>query len=96
MNTLIIAKEKINQLHFSNKEVLESSEMKIMRFNLLKQGEALGNTYKHKVKIFFQSIEGSWMVYATVWLATETHVQLKGGILIPIKVIEEVTLFGNF
>lgn len=92
MKSNIIQKEEISRLNFSDKEVLNSSEKINERYHLLKRGEALGNAYKHKLKILFQTTEGRWAVYTTIWFATEIHIQLKGGVVIPVKAIEDVVL----
>jgi len=92
MEANVIQKEEINGLKFGKEEVLDSSEKKMLRYHLLKQGELLGNAYKQKTKLFFRTLEGHCMVYTTIWFANETHVQLKGGVMIPVRVIEDVML----
>ncbi len=87
-----INKEDIAALTFNNIEVLTSNEQKFERSNLLKQGAILGNAYKHKLKILFRTSEGTWAVYTTIWMATEYHVQLKGGIMIPVNAIQNIIL----
>ena len=52
----------------------------------------LGNGEKHKVKIIFESLQGPAMVETTVWDTTDTHIELKGGIDIPICCIWEVLI----
>lgn len=47
----------------------------------------LGNEYKGKTIITFQSSEGPLTVETTVWSVTEKNIQLKGGIIIPLSSI---------
>ncbi|WP_129021434.1 hypothetical protein [Edaphocola flava] len=47
----------------------------------------LGNEYKGKTIITFQSSEGPLTVETTVWSVTERNIQLKGGIIIPLSSI---------
>ena len=50
----------------------------------------LGNEFKAKATITFNTTEGHKKVYTTVWSVTEKYVQLKNGIHIPIKCIVEI------
>ena len=92
METTLIQKEEIKNLKFKKSDVLKESDKIHLRYDLLKQGEILGNSYKHKLKIMFHSIEGSWMVYTTVWFVSEAYIQIKGGTIIPISAIEDVAI----
>jgi len=52
----------------------------------------LGNSYKHKIKIVFDSDEGLKEVHTTVWAFSEGYVVLKGSIYIPVDAVLEVQL----
>lgn len=47
----------------------------------------LGNEYKGKTIITFQTSEGPMTVETTVWSVTEKSIQLKGGVVIPLTSI---------
>lgn len=47
----------------------------------------LGNEYKGKTIITFQTAEGPLTVETTVWSLTEKSIQLKGGVIIPLSSI---------
>lgn len=50
----------------------------------------LGNEFKAKATITFNTTEGAKKVYTTVWSVTEKYIQLKNNIHIPISCIEEI------
>jgi len=50
----------------------------------------LGNEFKAKATITFNTVEGSKKVYTTVWSVTEKYIQLKNNIHIPIKSIVDI------
>ncbi len=83
-----IEKENINALIFNYSKSGLTSELK----PLLKQGERLGNAFKHKVVIAFKALEGRFKVNTTIWATTEKYVVLKGGVSIPIECIEDISL----
>lgn len=84
-----VAKEAILALRFSGDEVLPEPEQAERYRNLFK-AMVLGNTYKYKVTITFQSKDGVKQVCTTVWGLTAEWVLLKNGIQLPICQIEEV------
>ncbi|MBS1651721.1 MAG: hypothetical protein JSU07_06890 [Bacteroidetes bacterium] len=91
MFTSIINKEDICALSFPKNDVITDSILKHARLERLKTALILGNGFKHKVKIIFQADNGhKVMVNTTIWFVSDTHVSLKGGIIIPIRSIEEV------
>lgn len=92
MNIPVIEKEQLDHLHFVHHEVLLSRyEMELRRI-LLEEAMLLGNGEKHKVKIIFETTDGLKMVETTVWDTTDSHVELKGGVDIPICCIREVLI----
>jgi hypothetical protein len=50
----------------------------------------LGNEYKGKTHITFETTQGPKEVATTVWSLTEGYLQLKGGMLIPLNSIIEI------
>lgn len=50
----------------------------------------LGNEFKGKTSITFETTEGPRSVETTVWSVTDGYLQLKGGTLIPIKSVIDV------
>lgn len=86
----VIEKENIKGLQFKGAEVLSDVNAQKVRASELHRGMLLGNAYKSKVKIIFESIAGMNMVNTTIWATTDKNVVLKGGLLIPICSIIEV------
>lgn len=50
----------------------------------------LGNEFKAKATIVFNTTEGAKKVHTTVWSVTEKYIQLKNNVHIPIKCIIDV------
>lgn len=50
----------------------------------------LGNEFKSKTTITFNTTEGPRSVETTVWSLTENYISLKGGILLPLNSILNV------
>lgn len=57
----------------------------------LESAQRLGNEFKAKTTIAFMTAEGIKKVTTTVWSLTENHIQLKAGVLIPLRSIVEVS-----
>ncbi len=92
MNIPVVEKEALVNYRFVQYEVLSSQYEMELRQILLEEAMILGNGEKHKVKIIFESLQGPAMVETTVWDTTDTHIELKGGIDIPICCIWEVLI----
>lgn len=90
----VIQKEKIPTLHFDYADVLSTEFEKNIRRQGLYKAMILGNTYKKKVGITFETKEGTRYVETTVWAATENNILLKGGIFIPICCIKDVAFLA--
>ncbi|MCB0396352.1 MAG: hypothetical protein KDD36_06850 [Flavobacteriales bacterium] len=88
-----IEKELIGNLRFRKTEVLNSKEDIFARKKLLEIATTLGNVYRRKVKILFETDENLNKVETTVWATTENNIVLKGGRTIPIHCIREVRIF---
>ncbi len=52
--------------------------------------QRLGNEFKSKTTIVFNSEDGPLRVETTVWSATDKYIQIKSGILIPLASIIHV------
>jgi hypothetical protein len=88
----IISKEEVPGFSFVTSDVLQDSALKKARENALLQAMVLGNGYKGKVRITFDTTQGTKAVETTVWHATEKNIALKGGTVIPVHAIREVKL----
>jgi hypothetical protein len=85
-----VAKEFIPSLAIEKAEVLFNELERKERSQLLYRAMLLGNSYKNKVKIVFQTLSGPTAVETTIWATTDNNVILKGGIFIPICCILKV------
>lgn len=56
----------------------------------LNSAQRLGNEFKSKADITFNTIEGPKTVNTTVWSVTENYVQLKNGIHIPLNSLIDI------
>lgn len=52
--------------------------------------QRLGNEFKSKAEITFNTLEGPKTVNTTVWSVTEKYVQLKNGIHIPLTSLIDI------
>ncbi|WP_293907400.1 MULTISPECIES: hypothetical protein [unclassified Sphingobacterium] len=79
----LIAKEEIPQFKF-----IPASEDKTATFmDKLKGALRLGNEFKSKTEIAFQTDSGPKRIETTVWSLTDRYIQIKSGVLIPLKSI---------
>lgn len=81
-----INKEDIPFLKIIPAQVNRSAEWK----EKLAYGVRLGNEFKGKTTISFQTTEGIRTVETTIWSATEKYISLKGGINIPLNSITDL------
>lgn len=79
-----IEKEKIANLLFPNKEVLNDETEIKQRFSDLNRALSLGNLEHGKTKIYFEDNHSKKVVETTVWGLTDKRVILKQGNVIPI------------
>ncbi|MBK9733087.1 MAG: hypothetical protein IPO83_17685 [Chitinophagaceae bacterium] len=92
MDIPLVEKEELATYHFIQYEVLNSQYEIELRKILLEEAMLLGNGEKHKVRIILECSEGLRMVETTVWDTSDSHIELKGGIDIPISCIREVLI----
>jgi hypothetical protein len=83
MHTEFIAKEELGNCHFTN----AASQQEANLAQKLAYGTHLGNAFKGKSIITFNTDSGQRKVETTIWAVTENHIQLKGEALIPINSI---------
>jgi hypothetical protein len=58
--------------------------------NKLNSAQRLGNEFKSKADITFNTNEGAKTVTTTVWSVTENYLQLKNGIHIPLNSLIDI------
>lgn len=93
MQPTLIQKETLSEYHFNDQEVLPSEDdVKIRKMNL-NRALILGNAYRRKIKLTFETTDGLKQVETTIWAVTEKNVVLKGGKFIPTKAITKVEVY---
>ena len=86
MEHTMILKEEIGQY-----DIVPSLEEKKGQLKQeLSYAERLGNEFKGKATITFETTRGARTVQTTVWSLTENYIVLKGGITVPLNSITEV------
>jgi hypothetical protein len=88
----LIEKEKIEDLKFPAKEVLNDTDKIRERKNDLERALALGNLEHTKIKIFFEDENSRKVVETTVWGVTDKRVILKQGVVIPIHRVHSIKI----
>ena len=86
MNAELIEKETIAVDKIIPATTILSEEL----INKLSTTSRLGNEFKGKATITFNTIDGLKKVNTTVWAVTENFIQLKNNIHIPIKSIIDI------
>lgn len=76
----LIEKEHIGDYKIIPAENTQVSEL----FHKLSDAQRLGNEFKSKVSIAFNTEEGPMRVETTVWSLTDKYIQLKSAVLIPL------------
>ena len=79
----LVQKESIPYCRFDRLEKLSSPLDQQIRDDKIFRAMVMGNTYKKKALITFETLEGVKQVETTVWAATDTNLILKNGITIP-------------
>jgi hypothetical protein len=93
MQAELIEKEKILSLKFPQHDVLHGEDERVKRQAELVRAMLIGNNDKGKIKLIFDTLEGTKMVETTVWATTNDSVTLKKGIMIPLNCIREVVIY---
>ena len=93
-NTIcIISKEDIPSYEIAKGDALVNAEEKAERKFDLERAMKLGNNDHQKVKIIFESTEGTMAVETTVWEVTQNYVILKSNMALPIRCIHRVDFY---
>lgn len=82
----LIAKEDVPKYKMLRAQVVNVDQLS----NKLKSALRLGNEFKGKTVISFQTEEGPKKIETTIWSLTESYIQIKNGISIPVKSIIEI------
>lgn len=88
----LIPKEEVSHFKFVTYDVLNTEEERKERFGKLQKAMLLGNGYKAKVKITFETLEGRRKIETTVWEASEDQLMIKSDVMIPIHAVVDVEL----
>lgn len=86
MPTTLILKEDINQYKLIPAIDDKSEHWK----KELQYAVRLGNEFKGKTSITFETTDGAKTVETTVWSLTDHYIQLKGGTNVPLSSITNV------
>ncbi len=82
----VIAKEEIPSLKIIPAFVDNTERWRIS----LEYAVRLGNEYKGKTHIRFETTQGPKEVETTVWSLSDNYLQLKGGTLLPLNSIIDI------
>jgi len=82
----LIAKEDIPKYKLARASVDHSHDL----HDKLVNAARLGNEFKGKAVITFQTIEGPKRVETTVWTVTEEALQIKNGIVLPLNALLDI------
>ncbi len=85
--TSLIAKEQIPSLSIVPAFVDRSAQW----LSQLHYSCRLGNEFKGKTTITFETTSGPRSVETTVWSVTEKHLTLKGGLCIPLNSVIDLS-----
>ncbi|GAB3006385.1 hypothetical protein GCM10027051_02060 [Niabella terrae] len=88
MSEQLIDKEEISNYHIIPAELDKTEYWN----DKLKYYVRLGNAYKGKTTLTFNTTEGERTVYTTVWSLTDNYLELKAGIVIPLNSLTDVHL----
>lgn len=87
MQNTIIQKEELGQYQIVNAPEDKSEIWK----QELAYGMRLGNEFKGKTNISFATTDGIKTIQTTVWTITDKYLQIKSGVLLPLKSITDVS-----
>ena len=88
-----IQKELLIDMKYPVEDILLNRMERLRRRNNLYTAMLLGNTFKRKVKILFNTIDKKFFVHTTVWSVGKEFVTLKGGRIVPIRSIYKIQLY---
>lgn len=83
--------ELINKEELVNYKIVKATEDHSIELDLkLKNALRLGNEFKSKSTIVFQTSEGPKKIETTVWTLTEGYLQIKNGVVIPLNSLIDI------
>ncbi|HWL00503.1 MAG TPA: hypothetical protein VNQ55_11165 [Parapedobacter sp.] len=82
----LIPKEDIPKYKLSRASEDHISELR----QKLRGAVRLGNEFKSKATITFQTVDGPKRVETTVWTLTEDALQLKNGVVLPLRSLLDI------
>ena len=82
----LIAKEQIPDYRIVPAYVDRSSYW----INKLQYSVRLGNEFKGKTVVTFETTKGPLSVETTIWSVTDNHLSLKGGVEIPLSSVIDI------
>jgi len=84
MSTIVA--ELINKEDIKNHKIIDAPESHVSELRYkLQSAVRLGNEFKSKSVITFNTTDGAKRVETTVWMLAENYLQLKNGIMIPLS-----------
>lgn len=86
MEAEFIEKEEVINYHFAEADHKTATITK----EKLDRALRLGNEYKSKTFITFQTDQGAKRIETTVWSITDEYLQIKGGVSIPLKSLIDI------
>ncbi len=82
----LIQKEDVDKFRFIPADIDNSAPF----MNKLQNALRLGNEFKSKTSIVFNTEDGPKRIETTVWSLTDRYIQIKNGILIPLRSLIEI------
>ena len=86
MKAELIAKEQVQDYKFLDAPKDEVS----LEANKLNGAVRLGNEFKSKAYITFQTDQGPKKIETTVWSVTDKYLEIKNDVLIPLKSLMDI------
>jgi hypothetical protein len=95
MNTTIcmISKEDLPKYEMIKKDALTNSADIYNRRVDIERALKLGNNEHQKVKIIFETTEGTMAVETTVWEVTQNYLILKSNMALPVRCVHRIEFF---
>ncbi|MGY3052512.1 hypothetical protein ACVWYG_000702 [Pedobacter sp. UYEF25] len=83
--------ELVEKDHIKYLNIIEAKDSKLHELKTkLEDAQRLGNEFKAKANITFNTTIGPKRVYTTVWSVTEKYIQLKNNIHIPLASLIDI------
>ncbi|MET4082537.1 hypothetical protein ABIB40_002497 [Pedobacter sp. UYP30] len=87
----MISIELVEKDHIKYLNIIDSKNINLHEFkSKLEDAQRLGNEFKSKANITFNTTIGPKRVYTTVWSVTEKYIQLKNNIHIPLASLIDI------